>query len=433
MIDPAISKFFEDQKTAWLSENAKKLEGEELAQKQIECDAIFDITEWLTVNAPKAASRAMTTHPSKFSHPDTGVGKTNVKNGTYVSSIMFYGERSEDGLLKTGNVTGCEVDSIGDAGALKIEAFLKIKTDFDGRLLVNHLLDDTQVAKELYECSKLDGEWLKGSLLGGMAKDSGGVIFTNSRIKQVYFPVKESYHQLSVLANSGLVFELRKRLNNMHFGEGVKSKRELKKKAEYSESGYSEIYDITTIVFGGSKPLNISSLNNRYNGTAYLLASVPPHVSIREFRFPKSDFFNESLNYRQFKELFEDLHKVMKIELGGNITRQKLLTARDNRIKALVLKIMDSVYLMRESSASQYKESSGLPVAQVIWLCAEKADERDSSDAWLDEIIHDCTRWLNYTYAKLLGDKQILLGNEEFNEIKKLIEHRVSENREFLR
>lgn len=69
----------------------------------------------------------------------------------------------------------------------------------------------------------------------------------------------------------------------------------------------------------------------------------------------------------------------------------------------------------------------------MIWLCAEKADERDSSDAWLDEIIHDCTRWLNYTYAKLLGDKQILLGNEEFNEMKKLIEQWVSENREFLR
>lgn len=433
MIDPAISRFFEDQKIAWLSENAKKLKGDELEQKKIECDAIFDITEWLTVNAPKAASRAMTTHPSKFSHPETGVGKTNIKSGTFVSPVIFSGENIPDGLLKTGNVTGCDIDSVGDAGALKIESFLKIKVDSDGRLLVNHLFEDTQVANDLYTHSKLDREWLKDNLLAGVSKAKDDAIFTNSRIKQIYFPVGNSYHQLSVLTNSGLVFELRRRLDDMRFGDQVKATRDLKKKGEYSQTGFSEIYDLTTIGYGGTKPQNISVLNNKNGGKAYLLASVPPALTVREVQFPKSDFFNESLNYRQFKELFEDLHKVMKIGMGGNITRQKLLTARDNRLRALVLKIMDSVYLMREVSIVQYKETSGVPAAQVIWLCAEKADERDSSDAWLDEIIHDCTRWLNYIYAKLLGDKQVLLGNEEFNEMKKLIEQWVSENREFLR
>lgn len=243
--------------------------------------------------------------------------------------------------------------------------------------------------------------------------------------------MKDSYHQLSVLTNSGLVFELRKRLDEMRFGEDVKAKRELKKKGEYSEQGYSEIYDMTTIGFGGTKPQNISVLNNQNGGKAYLLASVPPALVVREVRFPKNNFFAENLNYHHFKEQFEDLHKVMKIELGGNISRQNLLTARDNRIKALVLKIMDAVYLMREASNDQYRESSGLPAAQVIWLCAEKADEREHSDLWLTEIIHDCTRWLNNAYAKSLGDKQILLGDEEFLEIKNLIAQWVAENRSF--
>ncbi|WP_371193450.1 type I-F CRISPR-associated protein Csy1 [Glaciecola sp. SC05] len=433
MIDPAIFKFFEDQKGAWLAENAKKMEGEELAQKKEECDAIFDTTAWLTANAPKARSRAMTTHPSKFSHPDTGVGKTNIKRETYVTPVIFAGEMKTDGLLKTGNVAGCDIDSVGDAGALKIESFLKTKLSSDGRLLVDHLLDESKAANELYEYSKLDREWLKSNLLAGVSKATADTTITNSRIKQVYFPVEDNYHQLSILTNSGLLFELRKRLDEMRFGAEAKAKRELKKKGEYSEQGYREIYGLTTIGYGGSKSLNISALNNQYNGKAYLLACVPPSLTIRDVRFPKHNFFTESLNYRQFKDLFENLHKVMKIELGGNISRQKLLTARDNCIESLVLKIMDAVYLMRQASTEQYRESSSLAAAQVAWLCADKADERENSDLWLEDIIHDCTRWLNNAYAKLLGEKQILLGNQEFLEIKKLIEKWVADNREFLR
>lgn len=433
MLDPAISRFFEDQKEAWLSENAKKLEGEDLAKKIEECTELFDLTTWLTANASKAASRAITTHPCKFSHPNTGVGKTNVKDGTYVTPVIFYGSRENDGLLKTGNAVGCEIDSVGDAGALKVESFLKVKTDFDSRLLIDHLLEDTQVASDLYECSKLDKEWLRDSLLAGVNKASADNIFTNSRIKQVYFPVDDGYHQLSILTNSGLVFELRQRLDNMRFGDEVKAKRELKKSNQYSAHGYSEIYDITTIGYGGTKPQNISVLNNQNGGKAHLLSSVPPELKVREVRFPLRDFFDESLNYWAFKDLFNDLHSVMKIELGGNISRQKLLIAIENRIKALILKIMDAVYLLREASIEQYRESSGLPAAQVVWLCANKADDREASDLWLDEIIHDITRWLNNGYSKTLGDKQILLGNEEFAEIKRMIEQWVAENKEFLR
>ncbi|MCB1614391.1 MAG: hypothetical protein KDI30_00110, partial [Pseudomonadales bacterium] len=266
MIDPAISRFFEDQKSAWLLDNAKKLEGEALQQKIEECDAIYELTTWLTANAPKAIGRAITSHPSKFSHPDTGVGKTNIKKGTYVTPVNFSGERSLDGLLRTGNVISAEVDSVGDAGALKIESFLKIKMDSDGRSLFVHLLEDSSAANELYEKSGIDKGWLKSSLLAGVDKANDETIFTNSRIKQVYFPVEADYHQLSILTNSGMVFELRRRLDIMRFGDGVKAARELRKQNQFSEQGYSEIYDITTIGYGGMNPQNISLLNTKNRG-----------------------------------------------------------------------------------------------------------------------------------------------------------------------
>jgi CRISPR-associated protein Csy1 len=426
MIDPAVTEFFDQRKEAWLKKNVKSGDSEASAAEASRlCEETFALAEWLPNAAKRAGQISIATHPCTFSHPSARKNK----NGT-VTSIIANCAYEADGFLRTGNVS-VEPDALGNAAALDVYKFLNIVLQ-DGETLLWHISSDSDLAKKILDIPTATYADLKEGFMA-MLQVAGDDFVTSSKIKQIYFPVSNSYHQLSVLTNSGLVFELRRRLDDMRFSDQVKATRDLKKKGEYSETGFSEIYDLTTIGYGGTKPQNISVLNNQNGGKAYLLASVPPALTVREVRFPKSDFFNESINFRQFKELYEDLHKVMKIELGGNITRQKLLTARDNRLKALVLKIMDFVYVMREASIVQYKETSGLPIAQVIWLCAEKADDRDSSDAWLDEIIHDCTRWLNYTYAKLLGDKQILLGNEEFNEMKRLIEQWVSENREFLR
>lgn len=433
MIDPAIIRFFEEQKNSWLDEHAKKLEGNALEQKKIECDSIFDIATWLASNSPKAASRATTTHPSKFSHPDTGVGKKNLKEGTFVSPIIFEGKSFPDGFVRAGNVSGCAFDSVGDAGALKIESFLNVELDCDGKKLIHHLRDGTQSADDFIAYAKLDGEWLKGQLLAGLNKTSEEFLHTNSRIKQIYFPMHDSYHLLSILTNSGIVFRLKNKLDKMRFSDEVKSLREAKKNEQFSEHNYSEIYDITTIGYGGTKPQNISVMNNQNGGKALLLSSVPPHLSDIKARFPKSNFFLECLDYRQFKDYFSRLHKVMKTELGGVISRQNLLTARDKCIKELTLRIMDAVYVVREISGEQYSEASSLPKSQAIWLCANKASEREDSDAWLEEIIHQCTRWLNNAYGKSLGDNKMMLGNEEFSEIYQLIEQWTKENKEFLR
>ncbi|MCB0739226.1 MAG: hypothetical protein KDC92_17075, partial [Bacteroidetes bacterium] len=165
----------------------------------------------------------------------------------------------------------------------------------------------------------------------------------------------------------------------------------------------------------------------------HLLSSTPPILKIHDIRFPKTDFFVESLSIWSFKELFQELHNVLKMEIGGDIPRQKLLTARDKKIKGLVLKVMDTVYLLREASIEQYRESFSLSAAQKVWLCHDKSHERENTDLWLNDIIHDMTRWLNNAYSKSLGDMKILLGDEEFNEIKKIINQWVADNKEFLR
>lgn len=94
-------------------------------------------------------------------------------------------------------------------------------------------------------------------------------VVTSSKIKQVYFPVwldDEDYHLLSILTPSGLLFEMRRRIDDIRFSEQTKTLRDLKRKGEYSEVGFKEIYGLTTIGFGGTKPQNISVLNNQNAG-----------------------------------------------------------------------------------------------------------------------------------------------------------------------
>lgn len=426
MLDPSIKEFFDQRKEAWLKKNiSADMASDQVAEVERTCANIFSLAEWLPNAAKRAGQISISTHPCTFSHPSARKNK----NG-YVSSIIANVTNEADGYLRSGNVKS-EPDALGNAAVLDVYKFLNLTLQ-DGATLLEHIQIDSLAVKQLFDIPTATYQELKEGFLA-MVNSSDGEIITSSKIKQVYFPIGKTYHQLSILTNSGLVFELRKRLDKIRFSEETKLKRELKKKNEFSDQGFCEIYDLTTIGYGGTKPQNISVLNNQNGGKANLLASVPPELKIRETRFPKRNVFDESLNYWAFKDLFIDLHSIMEIELGGIISRQKLLTARDNRIKALVLKIMDVVYLLREATVEQYRESSGLSAAQTVWLCAAKTDERETSDSWLDEIIHDIARWLSNGYSKVLGDEKILLGSEEFSEVKNLIEQWVAEKKEFLR
>lgn len=426
MDEPTIKEFFDQRKEAWLKKNLKAGASlEEIAISEQVCESTFALAEWLPNAASRAGQISIATHPCTFSHSSARKNK----NGTVTSTIADC-LKQDDGYLRTGNVA-VEPDALGNAAALDVYKFLNVRFQ-DGLTLLQHISEDTDQAKQLLNITTATYAELKTGFMA-MVEPSSGDVVTSSKIKQVYFPVGDGYHQLSVLTNSGLVFDLRQRLDAMRFGDEVKAKRDLKKSNQYSDTGYSEIYDITTIGYGGTKPQNISVLNNQNGGKAHLLSSVPPVLNIRDMRFPLRSFFDESLNFWSFKDLFKDLHDTIKIELGGNISRQKILTARDNRIKALVLKVMDVVYVLREASIEQYRESSELPKSQVIWLCVNCIDERENSDTWLDDIIHSLTRWLNNSYSKALGDKQVLLGSAEFTEMKKMIEQWVAENKEFLR
>ena len=424
MLDPAITRFLEERKERWLKGKMKPgLEAQEVKNIEQEGELLFSLSNWVNDNAKKAVSRAISTHPSKFSHPSTGVGKTNVKAGTYVTPVFVEKNYVTDGFLKTGNVRGVASDSVGDAGALPIEEFLMLKL-LDGSSILEHLEKMTELSLNFLESISSSPRELCNELLEIKRNDEHQI--TNSKIKQVYFPVEDGYHLLSVLTNSGMIFELRKRLDSLRFSDEVKELRAKKRNNEYSEQGFYEIYNLTTIGYGGTKPQNISVLNNQNGGKAHLLLSMPPQLEERKIHFPKSDFFKECLRDFEFKEAFSGLHKLLKVEHNNINIRDAL----DRRWQDIIDQVIRKMWAVRSVADEQYRAgNTDLNRLQKIWLTDEFPEEREEADKWLDKLIKELSVWVIKHYEKAVGKQAIMLGKAERLKALEIIEL----NREALR
>ncbi|RUT65224.1 CRISPR-associated protein Csy1 [Morganella morganii] len=205
---------------------------------------------WLSDAAKRAKQLSLTTHPLAFTHPGackSRCGKVStVPAGTGV-------KKKNDGFLRSGN-TEVPPDAEGNAAALEIYTFLMLRMK-DGKMLLTHLCEESELAKRIL--GKENYRTLRAGFLQILSGTKTAI--TSPKIKQIFFPVPADggvtgYHLLSVLTPSGLLFELRRRLNI----SGVHPRC------------------LVVIHIGGSKPQNISALNMRNKGKACLLLSIPP-------------------------------------------------------------------------------------------------------------------------------------------------------------
>ena len=403
MLDPAITRFFEERKEAWLKKNIKaSMDEAQTRETQQQCEAVFSLSTWLPNAAKRAGQISMATHPCTFSHPSARKNK----NG-YVSSVIANADSAIDGFLRSGNVV-VDTDALGNAAALDVYKFLTLEMT-DGQQLLTHIQNDSQLAAQLLTLKEVSYTELKAGFVA-MA-ESGSENVTSSKIKQVYFPVAEDYHQLSILTNSGMLYQLRKRIDNLRFNDEVKVLRELRKKNEFSEQGFAEIYGLTTIGYGGTKPQNISVLNNQNGGKAHLLSSLPPQIEKRTIHFPRSNFFSESFRPYEYKDVFQALHRIFKIDYKNN---KKLRNSRDARIHEVMDKIIAKMWAIRSISELQYNsEISQLTRVQKIWLHHEFIEERENTDEWLDTLVNEISSWFASTYKTVMGKQAVMLGEEE--------------------
>ncbi|EGR2448931.1 TPA: type I-F CRISPR-associated protein Csy1 [Vibrio cholerae] len=420
VLDPAIAAFFAERKEAWLKKNiSAAMSDAEVLEKQQECEQNFLLDNWLPDAAKRAGQISVASHPCTFSHPSARKNK----NG-YVSSIIAKNKPRIDGFLRSGNVS-VEPDALGNAAALDVYKFLSLEMS-DQRSLLVHIEQESELARQLLDIPSCEYQALRDGFLKMVDSDQASV--SSSKIKQVYFPIADGeYHLLSLLTHSGHLFELRKRLDALRFGDAVKEARECKKTNHFHPAGYQEIFGLTTIGFGGTKPQNISVLNNQNAGKAHLLASIPPELTPRDIRLPRTDFFKESFNAWQAKEVLESLHRLFQTDYN-NIN---LRDGRDYRIQQyvdLVIEKMWQVRLFLEAYSGEL--SSALPLEQKIWLYPEFAEQRQQEDEWLDKIIRHIARGLinHYSRSKVITNPVTLADQELL-----AIEEVVASNKENLR
>ena len=405
-METAITDFFQARKDAWLKKNLKaSMDEEAIKATEHECEEVFALENWLPNADKRAGQISISTHPCTFSHPSARKNK----NG-YVSSIIANSSAANDGFLRSGNVT-VEADALGNAAALDVYKFLTLVMP-DGQTLLSHIQQESELAKELLTINSLSYKELKEGFLAMV--ESQGENMTSAKIKQVYFPVDDDYHQLSLLTASGMVFDLRKRIDDLRFSDRTKEARACKQQEKWFEGGYKQLNNITTIGYGGTKPQNISVLNNQNGGKAHLLLSIPPALKKREVQFPRIDFFSQSITPYYCKNIFYALHTLFIKYKNNWEVRQE----RFDYHQEIIDRVIEAMFAVRSVASEQYNpDTSQLSQAQKIWLCDDYQELRETTDNWLDDIIQQVAAFIFHGYEKVIGKEAVTFGDGELKHI----------------
>lgn len=408
MLDPAIRNFLDDRRAGWLKKRINNsTTDEEIERIEKQANKEYSLNVWLPNAAKRAKQLSLVSHPSKFSHPSART-----------TNIIANGQSKTDGLLRTGNIH-TELDVLGNAAALDVYKFLSLKIE-DGNTILHHLENKTDLIKKQLDVPTVPFSKIEQGLLAIKQSDDQ-LIQTSDKVKQVYFPIthENEYHLLSILTPSPIMFALKERIRTMHFSETAKEARENKKNNKHSDDGLSEIYGLSVIGYGGTKPQNISVLNNENYGEALLLPSLPPSLSNRVVHPPRTDFFSESLKPKWFADDFQTFHSLLISDANNIHIRRK----RDRTIKSIISKVVDRLWSIRylEAGWSESDNYQNLPLNQKIWLDQKYRETRQSDISWFDSIQSKLSRWFGSAYKEIIGTKAIPLGDDLVEHIQDII------------
>ncbi|MCK5919073.1 MAG: hypothetical protein KAG34_11635 [Cocleimonas sp.] len=401
MLDPAIKDFLQERKEARIKAKTKaRMSDEEKAEVIREANAAFELSAWLPFEAKRAKQIAITSHPAKFTYP-------SIKKNE-VSFTALEAKKTADGFIRTGNVS-VEEDGFGGAAGLAAYKFLTLPLS-DGKTVLAHLEEESVEIQQQLNIPDTSFSELREQFLA--VKSSVETDITHGRLKQVYFPVKEDYHLLSILPPSGLMFKLKERINTLK-----KQAREEKSKKPHEQQEFAELYNLSVIGFGGTKPQNISVLNSKNFGQAYLLESLPPALQQRTVTLPKHSFFTNTLNPWRYKDSFLTFHKLITLDYNNDNIRR----GRDNSIHFIISQVIERMWAVRQTEQGWSKSDafSHLPVYQKHWLDNAYLKRREEDRDLLDKITRDLAQWFLVSYKKIIKHT---IGKEHLEQLKQIID-----------
>ncbi len=422
-IKQTLDIFLLERRENWINKKTKgqDVKEDKLTALKLEANQRYDLNDWI-FKAIKSARPSITTHPSTFTHSDAKS-----------TAISFLGLSSNDGFLKTGNVKITqEFDVFGNAATdstvWDTYLFLCSKAG-DNKLIIDHFKDKTEESKSFIESLSISYEETRKKFLVLFEEPSN--YKTSQLLKQVYFPVENDYHLLSLVTASGLLNRIKNQMDYIRYSEDTKNAKQIKKTNQYHDSGYDDLFDITVIAFGGTKPQNISVLNSQNAGRAYLLASTPPKLKHRDIRLPNQDFFKNSLRTSQFRDSFQTLHSLMIVPVNNVHLRNGI----SNTLKYIIDQVLQRAFKIRSTTIgwSNAEHYQSLPLAQRIWLDDEHTSKRQNEDEWINQINHHFARWILQAYEFCCKDSHIKLSDHELHEIRNYVNEALANDQEFFR
>jgi len=210
-----------------------------------------------------------------------------------------------------------------------------------------------------------------------------------------------------------ILFKIKNQIDNIRFSDETTISRQLKKKNEFDEKGFEEIYSLTAIGYGGANPQGVSLLSSKTRGIFYLLQSMPPVLKKQTIKPPKTNFFTNSLYYRNYKNSFQSLEKLIRPDIKNINIKHKI----NNIITFIINQVIETSWEFRKLEANWTKTTT-LKQHQKIWLDTAYQQQREEDEAWLSELISEFARWFINAYKKNTGKEGI---NTEMLSIKALI------------
>ena len=399
-----IQDFLDERKAGWLKTRLKNtMSDEELAVIEADANERYAIAHWVLDAAKRAKQLSFVSHSGKFSHPSAKV-----------SPLIANTRRQADGYVRSGNVS-VEMDVLGNAAAMDVHKFLSLELE-DGQTVLAHIEASSDTIQQQLRFNQETFAEIRDGLLA--VKRSASKAATSERVKQVYFPLDDGgYHLLSVLTPSGVMFALKERINQQRFSDDAKVARKARREGEASEQGFQDLYGLTAIGFGGSKPQNISVLNSRNGGVAYLLPSMPPKLQRRRLRLPTQNFFKQTIRLRELDGYLSELTSLLDDSHSEKRRNNRhLRRSRDRIVSSIIWQVLQKAQQVRQTDAgwSDREHYSLLPQPQKLWLDQQYHQRREEETDWINDVKTEFTRWLLNAVGDKLGDA-ILLGDEQWS------------------
>lgn len=395
---------------------------EGLAARRAEELARFVPNAWLCDAANRARQISFATHPLKFTHTDA----------KGASSVFAGPGDLHAALLSTASLSAPAIDVSGNAAALDVAQLLQL--EHGGLNLANMIAQDDMSALEPFadDAAQLD-DW----------RQSFKSVFSDKNIrahtltKQIYFPLPEQgYHLLSPLFSSSLAQALFQRIGESRFSDSAKENRKLRREGKFSPVATVDYPNVAVQKFGGTNAQNVSILNARRGGRAFLLSSRPPVWQNRVLpSLTRKNAFWEAYARHNGRHAFQTA-KALKEFLTKKVDDDSTLAIRQHRA-GLVDELIDAllhyaaeVQAMREQAG--WSARAKLSRAEQLWLDPYRVDgdfqeERAKSD-WQQDIANQFAAWLN---RQLQSDK-LVMKDVEFDVWSKLLARKLARLKEDL-